>query len=112
MKRLILGLMPMACIVAGCVQNDGARNLAHVSGNPFDCPPASARTAKPNLPPPTTEVAAKVDLVGRKVLAGSPKSGLSPVFVTINSPSVEIFHVEFKQICVTEGLVKKCSTLR
>jgi len=108
MKSSFLLLLPGLCILAGCLQPESSSNLSRVSGNPFGFQPPSTKVARPNLPAANSEIAARVDFVGKKILAANPKAGFAPVFATIGSPSVEIFHIDFTQVCVTEGLVKKC----
>src|SRR5207237_1039878 len=54
--------------------------------------------------------AARVDIVGRRIIAANPQVGAKPMFATIGAPEPEIFHRGTSDVYVTEGLVKQCST--
>src|SRR5262249_57902882 len=78
-----------------------------VPANTFD-------TASPVAPvqlcanPGSTEAAARVDQVGRKILEANPQAGVKPVFRTIGAPQLEVFHRGTLEVIVTEGLVQQC----
>lgn len=63
-----------------------------------------------NAAPASTEVAARVDAVGRAVMFANPQIGAKPLFRTIGSPQPEVFHRGTADIYVTEGLVRQCTT--
>src|SRR5580765_5242411 len=69
-------------------------------------PPANL----PPMNPASTEAAARVDCVGRKILASNPQLALRPMFRTIGAPQAEIFHRGTNDIFITEGLVRQCTT--
>ena len=62
-------------------------------------PPVPASTA-------STESAARVDLLGRKILASNPQIGMKPQFMVIGSPQSEVFHKQSEAVYITDGLVK------
>lgn len=82
-----------------------------VPENPFAAnepiPPAPVRAA---YTPAAQAVAARVDLLGRKLVADNPQMGLHPQFVTIGAPQAEVFHRGTSELDITEGLVKQCTT--
>src|SRR4051794_4882356 len=92
--------------VAGCFGADGPGS------------PAAFRRPEPagppvNTTPAATEVAARVDALGRCIAAANPQAGVdrrSLMFHTIGSPQVEVFHRGTSDIFVTEGLVRQCTT--
>lgn len=63
-----------------------------------------------NLPKADLENAARVDLVGRKILAANPELKINPLFMTVGSKSEAVFHDGPDNLCITEGLVRKCPT--
>src|SRR5262245_31992982 len=64
----------------------------------------------PALAPASTEAAARVDSVGRRVVAANPQIGARPLFHTIGAPQPDIFHRGNTDVLVTEGLVRQCAT--
>lgn len=89
----------------GCVTPP--EKTAQVSGQFFDSSPAPASVAKSPIPAADTSICARVDFVGRKVVAANPQIGMRPLFATIQSPTPEIFHVDQRVIYVTDSLVKQ-----
>lgn len=92
---------------SGCLSPDA---MTLVAPHPFDyatnAPTAVSRVA---FNAASTEAAARVDVLGRKlVAANSPRLGLKPTFITIGAPQPEIFHRGTTEVYVTEGLVKQC----
>src|SRR5260370_31573718 len=61
-------------------------------------------------PAASTESAARVDLLGRKLLAANKQIGMKPQFMVIGSPQPEIFHKKNEALYITDGLVKRCKT--
>jgi hypothetical protein len=98
-------LLPVGLIVSGCLGSE--QKSAIVPLNSFD-------TAAPVAPvqlcasAASTEAAARVDQVGRKILAANPQVGVKPLFRTIGAPQPEIFHRGTLEVIVTEGLVQQC----
>jgi hypothetical protein len=81
-----------------------------VPSNPFGPVPTGQSQAQRSLSPASLEAAARVDSLGREILAANPQIGMRPMFRTIGAPQLEIFHVGTTEIHVTEGLVKECTT--
>jgi hypothetical protein len=100
---VLLVLMP-----AGCASQQSGASL--VPDNPFGfaaAPPAQRRAA---FTPASIETAARVDSLGRKILAANPQIGVRPLFRTIGVPQSEVFHYGTSEINITEGLAKQCQT--
>jgi hypothetical protein len=70
----------------------------------------SGPITRTSVKPATTESAARVDLLGRKILAANPQIGIKPQFLVIGSPEPELFHKKTGELFITEGLVKQCKT--
>lgn len=68
-----------------------------------------APAALPDMTPGSTEAAARVDTVGRQIVAANPRLGIQPMFRTVGSPQPEVFHRGTTDVFVTEGLVKQCA---
>ncbi|MFO0809978.1 MAG: M48 family metalloprotease [Gemmataceae bacterium] len=97
--RTVYLLVPVAFVVAGCLSDD-----ARLGGE-------AVRTLPPvNATPASTEVAARVDAVGRGILAANPQIGAKSLFRTIGSLQPEIFHRGTSDVFITEGLVRQCQT--
>ena len=64
----------------------------------------------PEVSPASVESAARVDKIGRQVLAGSPFLGADVSFQTINQPEPELFHRDAQGLFISEGLVNKCKS--
>jgi hypothetical protein len=92
--------------VAGCFGPDGPGTTPAFRRPEAALPPV-------NTTPAATEVAARVDAIGRSIAAANPQAGVdrrSLMFHTIGSPQVEVFHRGTGDIFVTEGLVRQCTT--
>jgi predicted Zn-dependent protease len=109
MSRLLAAAwLALAGIAGGCLSS--ASPTALVPANPFNPPPAAPAVSKADMPPAPIEAAARVDRVGRQVVAANKQLGLSPLFRTIGAPQPEVFHLGTTEIDVTEGLVNLCQT--
>jgi predicted Zn-dependent protease len=67
----------------------------------------------PNVTPASTEAAARVDALGRRIVAVNRQAGVdtrSLMFHTIGAPQPEVFHRGTSDIYITEGLVRQCAT--
>jgi hypothetical protein len=69
----------------------------------------------PPMTPASTEAAARVDCIGRRIIAANPQlgvgdRGMGPIFRTIGAPQAEVFHRGTSDIFITEGLVRQCTT--
>lgn len=96
--------------LAGCLGQNEATPV--VPESPFGkaqpmLAPAVQRAAHA---PASVESAARVDRLGRQILAANPQVGIKPLFVTIGAPQVEVFHRGTAELTVTEGLVRQCGT--
>ncbi len=105
---LILAVMPLC----GCFPPllEGEKSTSLVPNNPFgtEAPPAASTRA--NYAPAAQEIALRVDKVGKDLLEPNKTIPVRPLFGTIGTPDVEIFHIGSNLIYVTEGLVKQCKT--
>jgi Peptidase family M48 len=80
-----------------------------VPSEPFGgSPPANTTVNRTSIRPAPAEAAARVDLLGRKILAANPQIGMKPQFMVIGSPQGEIFHKKNEAVFITDGLVKQC----
>ncbi len=96
--------------LAGCLPT--VDETPQVGFDPF----GKSTTAAPvqqrqvNYAPASEELSRRVDCIGRGLLAKNPQIGMKPLFATIGSPDVEIFHKDTSMVWVTAGLVQKCKT--
>jgi hypothetical protein len=93
------------CLAAGCAQFDNPARFAAV--------PAAGPAAPVSANPPAAEEAARVERIGRCILASNPINGLdvrTVRFVTIGAPQAEVFHRGTADVFVTDGLVRQCTT--
>jgi hypothetical protein len=95
-------------LAAGCVPNESTTQL--VPANPFHSGPVLQPPRQVSYSPAAEETARRVGLIGQKLLAANPQLGVRPLFRTIGSPEPALFHVGTTQVCITEGLVKQCTT--
>lgn len=120
MRRMLFSLLPVV-FLCGCVEENWLRNqwtvikgesdeLPAVTSNPHlqTVPIASPNRAAFNQA--SLETAARVDTLGRQILAANQQLGIKPLFVTIGGEQPEVFHVGTSQIFLTDGLVKKCAS--
>src|SRR5262249_25936539 len=95
-------------LLAGCLPT--VDETPQVGFDPF----GKSTTAAPvqqrqgNYAPASGELSRRVDCIGRGLLAKNPQIGMKPLFATIGSPDVEIFHKDTSMVWVTAGLVQKC----
>jgi hypothetical protein len=92
--------------VAGCM-GMGEERPPLVQTNPFHVPPTRTQVA---LAPASTAAAARVDMLGRKLVEANKQAGVQPLFRTIGAPQPEIFHRGMAEIDITEGLVTQCQS--
>jgi hypothetical protein len=104
MLRRISLIVPVFAAI-GCVSWEA--NTTLVPSNPFGSLPPP-QTAHPALAPASLQAAARVDGLGRKILAANPQTGVEPLFRTIGAPQPEIFHQGTVEVDITEGLVNQC----
>jgi hypothetical protein len=114
LARRLLGSLPLV-LLAGCLPLQlldpslGPQETPLVPTSPFgNAAPPPQIVARPSFAPASGEMALRVDLVGRKILAANPSIGVRPLFATLGAPHPEIFHQGTQLIHITEGLVKRC----
>jgi len=91
--------------------SDPRANLApSTSMNPPTALSPAGPVTRTSIRSAPAESAARVDLLGRKILACNPQIGMKPQFMVIGSPQPEIFHKKNEALFITEGLVKRCKT--
>jgi hypothetical protein len=95
--------------LAGCLPPESSHSQL-VSENPFGGPPVTPPPSRAPFAQASTESAARVDALGRAILAANPQVGVKPLFRTIGTPDNEVFHHGTAEIDITEGLVKQCRT--
>ena len=67
-----------------------------------------APVEKPDVPEASVEAAARVDAIGRELLAGTPLGIPEIAFHTVGSSEPEIHHQGAHTLYITEGLVNQC----
>ncbi|HEV3203476.1 MAG TPA: hypothetical protein VGY77_03790 [Gemmataceae bacterium] len=107
MRRPLWIIMLPVLAGIGCLFDE---STSIVPANPFPANPVVPGRAQANFAPANTEVAARVDSVGRKIVAANKQTGIRPLFRTIGSPQPEIFHIGTSEIDITEGLAAQCKT--
>jgi hypothetical protein len=118
MRRSRLALVTALLVVGGCLPlqqlidpdaHEGGATV--VPSSPFGGPgPSAAITQTSYAPASDTEIAIRVDVVGKKVLAANATAGLQPYFATVGAPRPEIFHQGTRLVTVTDSLVRECKT--
>jgi hypothetical protein len=109
MSHSSLRILPFFLLFAGgCAQEQQKTDL--VPSNPFGFTPASPTISRTSYAIPSVASAARVDALGRKVLADNPQLGMKPLFQTLGAPEPEIFHHGLTNLYITEGLVNQCAT--
>ena len=76
-------LLPALLVLGGC--QSAQPDLPLVSANSFGNPAPSAPNHQVAYAPAPIEVAARVDLLGRKIVAANPQAAVQPLFRTIGS---------------------------
>lgn len=111
MPRAVLPIL-LAFLALGCPPLETPRSPQMVPESPFSTvpPPVVPARQLTGYSAAPLEAAARLDTVGRHVLASNPQIGLKPLFSAIAGPQPEIFHVGTGQVVVTEGLIKQCPT--
>ena len=111
MNRLLC-LVILVALAVGCFSSGEKTPL--VSTDSFGNTGPVEPVRKASFAPASSEISARVDQVGRKILAANPQIGLKPLFATIGSPSPEIFHQTrpdgIAMVYVTQGLVQQCKS--
>ncbi len=100
LATLGVAFVGLACV--GCLDT-----LLNRSG---EIPGVGKPIDTPKLPEASLATAARVDQVGRELLAANPFIGVDPTFHTVALPDPAIGHPDFGGVVVTEGLVNRCKT--
>lgn len=108
MTRASLPFFSLCLLGAGCFPPESSTQL--VPDSPFGSPQAAPPVQRTGYAPAPTDISVRVDQLGRNILAANPQLGVRPLFRTIGSPQVEIFHRGTAEINITEGLVRQCRT--
>src|SRR5262245_27492713 len=93
--------LPLLGLVTGCVLTDNP-TTPMVSDNPFAAPATAPPISRTHYAPAATDTAARVETLGRSILAANPQVGVRPLFRTIGAPQAEIFHQGTAEITLTE----------
>ncbi|GIW78980.1 MAG: hypothetical protein KatS3mg105_0787 [Gemmatales bacterium] len=105
-KLVVLGMA--AC--GGCFLWEEPKTQV-VPTAPFAAPPPD-RVSHVTVSPASMQTAARVDWLGRKIIAANPGIGLKPVISAIGDPRPAILHhvdqVGTSRLIVTEGLIQRC----
>jgi hypothetical protein len=96
----------VALVATGCAGFDS--ETSQVAPSPFAESTATSRQTRASFAPAATETAARVDTLGRKIIAANPQTGIKPLFRTVGVPEPEVFHRGTAEVDITEGLVRKC----
>ncbi|MGL6097183.1 MAG: M48 family metalloprotease [Fimbriiglobus sp.] len=91
----------VTAIGAGCLDEHTVREWTDPVGTPVKTPEVSEASL---------DVAARVDQVGRELVAASPFLGVDPTFHTAGIREPFLGHPDPNGLVVSEGLVKKCKS--
>jgi hypothetical protein len=98
----------MILLVSGCIGPES--QTAMVAPSQFPRSDVPATRARASFAQPSTAVAARVDTIGRNILAANAQAGIKPLFRTIGVTQLEVFHRGTSEVDITEGLVKQCAS--
>ncbi len=102
MKRMAtVGVAVAGFAAVGCLDEMASRSASSSIGKPIETP----KVAEASL-----ASAARVDQVGRELLAANPFLGIEPTFHTVGLPEPAILHPDLAGVIVSEGLVARCKT--
>jgi len=98
-------------LTAGCLK--AQHQTATVQNNPFGHVPPAPPPTQATYAAPSTDIAVRVDSIGRGVLSANvyfEHTGVKPLFRTVGAPQAQIFHRGTTEIVITEGLVRQCAS--
>jgi hypothetical protein len=110
--RFLFWPLPIVILMAGCV-TDGLfeeQPTSMVPADTFGSAPPPLPITKVSHAPAEEATAQRVAAVGQKLVEANPKIGMRPMFRTVGSPQLEIFHRGTSELVVTEGVVNQCTT--
>ena len=93
--------LALAFASAGCADVLGDRSVNGIVNKEVKTTAVSAASV---------ESSARVDKIGRQLLAGSPFLGIDVSFQTIGKPEPELFHRDAQGLFISEGFVLKCKS--
>lgn len=109
MKRLAALAASAAVLFSTGCTHDGEWSVNKALG--WKEPPGRVITPPPkDVPKATLAVAERVETLGRKIIAQNTFTGIEPLFMTFGVPESVLFHRGSEQLCISQGLVEKCST--
>lgn len=95
------GLVVPALLAAGCLDAGIDRSLRRVFSLEPEPPPGRE---------PSLAAAARVDQVGRQILAANPFAGGDISFQTVGADELAVFHRDAHGLFITDALVNRCKT--
>jgi hypothetical protein len=98
MRQIFILIAPACFLIIGCLQS--GRSLTSWFIDP---------EIKGQHEPPVA-VAARVDQVGRQLLAANPFSGIDATFQVLGHPDALIFHRDRVGVFISDALVDQCKT--
>jgi len=102
MRRIRAAGLILPALLTGCCLDPGfERSVQRFFNGGDDLPPARE---------PSLAAAARVDQVGRQVLAANPFAGADVSFQTVGSDELAIFHRDAHGVFITDTLVNRCKT--
>ncbi len=63
-----------------------------------------------SVPQGSIETATRIDSLGRQILGANPELGIRPMFLSIGSPNLTVFHKGTTELYVSDGVCNKCKT--
>jgi hypothetical protein len=104
MTRIAVGLAVFCPLVTGCVSPDGASPLRRawdrISGKP----------SAPDYSPGHIANAARVEELGRQIIAQNTFTGIEPMFQTQGIRETVLFHRGTEELIISDGLVEQCKS--
>ncbi len=108
MNRLVTLAAGCALLLTGCA-TDGEWSVKKALG--WDEPALRGTMVLPkDVPVASIEVAERVELLGKRLIAQNTFTGIDPLFSTIGVKETVLFHCGTEQLIISEGLVEKCQS--
>jgi|GEM_PF-826883 hypothetical protein len=98
-RLLIQGFLVLLVGNLGCAGERGSQYQPDSPGHPI---------STPTLPEASLTTAARVDQLGRELLAANPFLGIEPVFTVVGISDMVLFHPDMNRLMISEGLVNRC----
>lgn len=99
----VFRLLPLGLMLglAGCADVLGERSVNGM---------VNKEILTPKVSDASVESAARVDKIGRQLLAGSPFLGVEVAFQSIGHKEPELFHHDAHGLFISEGLIDRCKS--